>query len=398
MKKLVLILAFLSMSLSFSQGVIWENFSKDGLPSLTDAQRPVQPSAYDLYHINPDALVQKLAGAVDRFSDGPSIAVDFPIGNDQFETFNVYDAGAMESQLMTDFPNIHSYYGYSDTSLNKIYFTITPQGFRGVITGESILYMDPFSKVTPDDIMVYNRRDLVRTDLSFECHTDELANNANMPEISEVQTKAFRDLTFKTYQIAIATTSEYTSYHDDGDVTNGDARADALAAIVVTLARVNSVYEQEMSIRFTLVANNDRLIYFNDQNNQGFADPYDNYSGSQMLGENTSNINNRIGTASYDIGHVFSTGGGGIAGQSPCASTKGQGVTGIVTPEFDPFDIDYVCHEIGHQFSAAHTFYNGCLVVHHRLHHMNLVALVLSWDMLVYVRLMFKRIVMLIFI
>lgn len=266
----------------------------------------------------------------------------------------------MESQLMTDFPNIHSYYGYSDTSLNKIYFTITPQGFRGVITGESILYMDPFSKVTPDDIMVYNRRDLVRTDLSFECHTDELANNANMPEISEVQTKAFRDLTFKTYQIAIATTSEYTSYHDDGDVTNGDARADALAAIVVTLARVNSVYEQEMSIRFTLVANNDRLIYFNDQNNQGFADPYDNYSGSQMLGENTSNINNRIGTASYDIGHVFSTGGGGIAGQSPCASTKGQGVTGIVTPEFDPFDIDYVCHEIGHQFSAAHTFYNGC--------------------------------------
>ncbi|MEP0674894.1 MAG: zinc-dependent metalloprotease family protein [Nonlabens ulvanivorans] len=360
MKKIVLILVFLSVSLSYSQGVIWENFSKDGLPSLTDAQRPIKPASYNLYHINPDALVQKLEGAVDRFSGGASIAVDFPIGNDQFETFNVYDAGAMEFQLMTDFPNIHSYYGYSDTSLNKIYFTITPQGFRGVITGESILYMDPFSKVTPDDIMVYNRRDLVRTDLSFECHTDELVNNANMPEISEFQTKAFRDRAFRTYEIAIAATSEYTSYHDDGNAANGDARADALAAIIVTLARVNSVYEQEMSIRFTLVANNDRLIYFNDQNNQGFADPYDNYSGSQMLGTNTSNINNRIGTASYDIGHVFSTGGGGIAGQSPCASTKGRGVTGIVTPEFDPFDIDYVCHEIGHQFSAEHTFYNGC--------------------------------------
>ncbi|EAS19429.1 conserved hypothetical protein [Flavobacteria bacterium BBFL7] len=360
MNKLVLILTFLSVSVSFSQGVIWENFSKDGLPSVTDSQRPIQPSTYAVYHINPDVLVEKLDGAVDRFSGGSSISVDFPIGDDQFETFNVYDAGAMETQLMTDFPNIHSYYGYSDTSLNKIYFTITPQGFRGVITGESIIYMDPFSKVMPDDIMIYDRRDLVRTDLSFECHTDELANNSTTPEINDFQTKAFRDLTFKTYEIAIAATSEYTSYHDDGNAANGDARADALAAIVVTLARVNSVYEQEMSIRFTLVANNDRLIYFGDQNNQGFADPYDNYSGSQMLGTNTSNINNRIGTNNYDIGHVFSTGGGGIAGQSPCANTKGEGVTGIVTPEFDPFDIDYVCHEIGHQFSAAHTFYNGC--------------------------------------
>jgi hypothetical protein len=72
-----------------------------------------------------------------------------------------------------------------------------------------------------------------------------------------------------------------------GLAANGDARA-ALAAIDTTIDTLNSVYEQEMSIRFTLVANNDRLIYFQGQNNLGSSDPYDNYSGSQMLGANTS--------------------------------------------------------------------------------------------------------------
>jgi hypothetical protein len=43
--------------------------------------------------------------------------------------------------------------------LNKIYFTITPKGFQGgLITGEKILYMDPYSKVFPESIMVYDRK------------------------------------------------------------------------------------------------------------------------------------------------------------------------------------------------------------------------------------------------
>ena len=175
------------------------------------------------------------------------------------------------------------------------------------------------------------------------------------------QTRNLQDGRLRRYQIAIACTSEYTAYHNDGDDTNGDARADALAAMVVTVARVNTVYEQDLAMTFQIVADNDELIYFNGLAISGDTDPYDNYDGGQMLGVNTGNINGLIGSGSYDIGHVFSTGGGGIAGTDPCNnSTKGRGVTGIVTPEFDPFDIDYVSHEIGHQFSAGHTYYNAC--------------------------------------
>ena len=78
-----------------------------------------------------------------------------------------------------------------------------------------------------------------------------------------------------------------------------------------------------------------------------------------MESQNQTTLDTAIGSADYDIGHVFGTSGGGFADAGVCvAGQKGKGVSAVSPPSGDPFDVDFVAHEIGHQFGALHTF-NG---------------------------------------
>jgi hypothetical protein len=154
-------------------------------------------------------------------------------------------------------------------------------------------------------------------------------------------------LQLRTYRMAVAATGEFTQAHG-GNVAGG------LAGVVVDVNQMNAIYENDFSIRLQLVANNNSIIY-TDSNN----DPYSNGNHGTMLGQNQSNLDSVIGSANYDIGHVFGFGnGGGLAGLGVVGnnSRKGQAVSEDVSFIPNYMGMSVGPHEVGHQFNANHTF------------------------------------------
>jgi len=323
------------------------------------------PSKYKLLSLDFKSLQTNLKSASKKSQNGksaPAMLLDFPLEDGTMETFSVEKISVLHPDLEAKYPDIQSFYGVSTkNALNKIYMSISESGFNGLVTGEKSIYIDPVERNNTIDYIVYNKKDYTknRQDV-FTCGADMPDEDLNAllkaKTTSTAKTTNLVDGKIRTYRLAVACTSEYTAYY-------GNTVAGALAAINTTITRVNSVFKTDLGVQFQIVAGNNRLIYRNNVNIDATPDPdpYDNYDGSQMLGINTSNISGIIGATAYDIGHAFSTGGGGIATLSvPCGTSKGAGVTGIVTPQFDQFDIGYVAHELGHQFGANHTQSNSC--------------------------------------
>jgi chitodextrinase len=186
----------------------------------------------------------------------------------------------------------------------------------------------------------------------FECQVIDAANAAITGEMSTARPNA-DDAFLRTFRLAMSVTGEYTAYF-------GGTKALALAAINNTMTRVNGVFEKDFSARMVLIANTDAVIY-----TSASSDPYSSAStgsGGAWNGELQSTLTSVIGESNYDIGHLFgASGGGGNAGCIGCVCTnnqKGSGFTspGDGIPSGDNFDIDYVAHEMGHQFGANHTF------------------------------------------
>ncbi|OPZ18920.1 MAG: Ser-Thr-rich glycosyl-phosphatidyl-inositol-anchored membrane family protein [candidate division BRC1 bacterium ADurb.BinA364] len=253
----------------------------------------------------------------------------------------------MAPELAARYPEIKTYAGWDvDDPARTIRFDSTYQGFHAQVRGPGgAWHIDPYW--LGESYAVYWKGDLAPDEEPFECLVaGETASRerAEPPSASVTQSGA----ALRTFRLAVACTGEYGAYH-------GGTVPLALSAIVTAINRVTGIYRIDLAIHLTLVANNDQLIYLN-----GATDPFNNTNASTLIGQSHTVITSTLGSANFDIGHTFSTGAGGLAGLGVvCDNTyKGRGVTGTSNPIGDPYYVDYVAHEIGHQFGANHTF-NG---------------------------------------
>ncbi len=356
-KALFLIVVLLTVSNSFSQNAIWKKITSSEVTTPVLA-RESHPTDFLLYSLNMDVLKAKLATAPSRNNVGQesTVVIAFPTPQGEMQNFKIYEASIMHPDLASRHPEIQSYIGLGiEDKTAMIRFSTTIYGlhtmtFSGV-NGTS--YIDPYSKDLKN-YMVYNRSTLVRSNV-FSCGVRD-AESDFVPEYPEnFQPLRANNSLFKTYRLALACTIEYAAFHVTaagvGSGTLAQKKAAVLAAMNVTMTRVNGVYERDMSLTMQIIANNESIINIT-------TDSYDNNNTNNiLLSQNQTQVDNLIGAANYDIGHVCSTGGGGVASLGcVCSTIKAQGVTGSFAPVGDPYDIDYVAHEMGHQFGANHTF------------------------------------------
>jgi len=349
MKILYTILAFTLVSINvYGQRTTNNFFTQKELSSAQKIDIPTSKAKYFSLDLN------SLSGNLKSTQGRQSSTVVLPMPDGTVDEFQIKESVVMSARLAEKFPNIKTFVGTSiKNTSTSVRFDVSPSGFHAMMfTPKGTVYIDPVYRTNKGEYQSYYKRDFlpghkgVFQEGAPIDYNPELTKQINEMVAKGVQKPSGTEL--RTYRLAVAATGEYTAFH--GGTVEG-----ALSGIVTTMNRVNGIYEREVSIRMVLVDNTDQLI-FTDAATDGFS----NSDANALIDEVQAKIDDIIGDANYDIGHGVSTGGGGLAGLGvPCQTgRKGSGITGSSQPVGDPYDVDFVAHEIGHQFGGNHTF-NG---------------------------------------
>ena len=325
------------------------------------------------FSLNPEKIAGILKAAPREFTQEAknittTVSIPFPDGT--FQQFRVEESPVIKQPLESAGSETHTYKGIGiDDPTATIRFETAFDGFHAMVrSAAGVFYIDPTSKEAPQEnkgpYLSYfsgarpGPPRKLHCEVSGERAKRDLERNAarrgSVPQPATTQELATAPSILRVYRLALAANSYYVDAVYDKNLPA--SRFDqAAAAMTRTVNRVNEIYESEHGIQLIFVDNEAKLIY-TDAN----SDPYRavNSDATAALAVNQKNLDLVLGNSNYDIGHLFTTQTQGLASVgSVCNENyKAQGVTGISNPTGDAFDVDYVSHEMGHQFGANHTF------------------------------------------
>jgi len=345
----------------------WKSINENAIKA--SGKRQIIPQKYLSFNLNTTDFKAKIFSAPletkTKINQSPCIIV-LPLPDGSFQRFRVVEAPMMADALGAAFPNIKTFSikGIDDAyASGKIDWN--EFGFHGMVLSlNGDFFIDPYAVGNTTDYISYYTSDFMKasSDLMIEAgvlgikefeerkpNKTSSGNTGSKPAAAPCVGANLR-----TYRLAVACTGEYAVAATG---LSAPTVAQTLAKIVTTVNRLNSVYEKEVAIRLSLVPTETLIVYTNPS-----TDPFNgNNNPNMLINESQSVITASIGSANFDIGHTFSTGGGGLANLGCVCqnSNKAKGITGSNSPVGDPYDIDYVAHEVGHQFGGNHTFNCG---------------------------------------
>ena len=349
----------MSSFLRAQQNNVWSTIDEAKI-GISKLQRKIQPKKYKTYELDLQQLKNELnfGRSYKIGAKESSQIISFPDESGEFIEFDIANAPVMHPELAEKYPNNRSYRGFSvkDPS-KKIRFSLNEIGLSAIImgpdTGHTLIeplgadlrFYKIFSQKELEgviDLACFTKSDPVRESL--------FKSSGNLADQGHL----------KIYKFALAVNGEYSQFHlNDQNITGGnenDKKSVIMGTLTAAVTRINAVLERDLAISLQLVAKNDALIFLDPD-----QDPYEyNFlTPDAILDQNQAIVDKTIGANNYDIGHVFTTTPGIARLRSICVDgIKAQGVSGSIEPTGNTFYFDVVCHEIGHQLGANHTF-NG---------------------------------------
>lgn len=360
MKHILLVfVALLSVS-SISAQQLWKKIEKDtGLQQKQELYvNDKLPKSFQLFSFESE-LFLNLAS---KSKASKKQIIQLPDESGLFSEFYLQKTQNFQSKLAKKFPSIQSFrvVKVSDRTVTGR-ISVGTNGFNAVISSphKKPIIIAPYTK-DKSKYMVYNKASLDNEKEHFECNVigvNDLAHKAN-------ESKKNNDGFLRTYRIAIVASAEYSQFHLNREGISSAAsdqikKATVLSAINRSLTRINEIFERELSVNFSLVADNDKIIFFDTTTDGITIDDI-----VIMIEESQSICDRDIGNNNYDIGHVLGVdigfNGLAAAGTVCLFGQKARAATLNSFPVGDTFDVDLFAHEIGHQFGAFHTYNNSC--------------------------------------
>jgi hypothetical protein len=335
----------------------------------------VEPKEYAATRVDLGALRSELPSG----SEWTIVEVPDPEG--RLQPFRVQRTQTMESELAAAHPEIATWAGRSvDDPRVSIALDITPMGFHAFVRepgAQADWYVDPaYNRRGTTAHLSYRSTDLPAPEKRRqEGEITALRDTVTQAQAADRDPEEGQPVQRHFYRLALTSDPSYAAYFGTENV---------LAEKVTLINRVNQIYNADLATELRLINDTDKLNIdtqveatgpngpcgaapcFDVADPGDPATPDDNLPGDLdfcsilTLSQNRTVLGQLVGASSYDVGHIaLGKNGGGVAYLGVVGGAyKGGGCTGLPIPTGDFFAIDYVAHEIGHQFGGNHTF-NG---------------------------------------